>query len=97
MCEVGAGTGGLTRDAFPILDVDNNCELLQYTATDISNVWAPKLLESIGSSKMQFKVRIPALHQISHQEAPWHPCRWERQMTWHSYMLTNCWNSMLSG
>ncbi len=58
MCEVGAGTGGLTRDAFPTLDVDNHCELLQYTATDISNVWAPKLLESIGSSKMQFKARL---------------------------------------
>ncbi len=62
MCEVGAGTGGLTRDAFPILDVDNHCELLQYTATDISAVWAPKLLESIGSSKMQFKARPPPCH-----------------------------------
>ena len=57
VCEVGAGTGGLTRDAFPTLDVDNNCELLQYTATDISSVWAPRLLESINTTKLQFKAR----------------------------------------
>ena len=57
MCEVGAGTGGMTRDAFPTLDVDNNCEILQYTATDISNVWAPRLLESINTTKLQFKAR----------------------------------------
>jgi len=57
VCEVGAGTGGLTRDAFPILDVDNHCEVLQYTATDISAVWAPRLLESFSTSKLQFKAR----------------------------------------
>lgn len=57
MCEVGAGTGGMTRDAFPTLDVDNNCEILQYTATDISSVWAPRLLESINTTKLQFKAR----------------------------------------
>ncbi len=57
VCEVGAGTGGLTRDAFPILDVDNHCEVLQYTATDISAVWAPRLLESFNTSKLQFKAR----------------------------------------
>ena len=57
VCEVGAGTGGLTRDAFPRLDMDNNCEMLQYTATDISSVWAPRLLESISSAKLQFKAR----------------------------------------
>ena len=45
----------MTRDAFPTLDVDNNCEILQYTATDISNVWAPRLLESINTTKLQFK------------------------------------------
>ena len=60
VCEVGAGTGGLTRDAFPTLDVDNNCEILQYTATDISAVWAPRLLESINTTKLQFKARNPA-------------------------------------
>ena len=73
VCEVGAGTGGLTRDAFPILDVDNNCELLQYTATDISNVWAPKLLESIGSSKMQFKARISHLASNESPASPMAP------------------------
>lgn len=57
MCEVGTGTGGLTRDAFPVLDFDANCELLQYTATDISNVWAPRLLAKVKSSKIRFKAR----------------------------------------
>ena len=55
MCELGAGTGGLTRDTFPLLDFDPNCELLQYTATDISSVWGPRLLEKMKSSKMRFK------------------------------------------
>ncbi len=75
MCEVGAGTGGLTRDAFPILDVDNHCELLQYTATDISAVWAPKLLESIGSSKMQFKARRPGALAPPARACSAPPCR----------------------
>lgn len=59
MCELGAGTGGLTRDAFPLLDFDPNCELLQYTATDISSVWAPRLLEKMTSTKLRFKACRP--------------------------------------
>ena len=73
MCEVGAGTGGLTRDAFPTLDVDNNCEILQYTATDISSVWAPRLLESINTTKLQFKAR---------------PCIPDRQVGHHAWCCT---------
>ena len=56
-CEVGAGTGGLTRDVFAMLDADNHCELLQYTATDISPVWAQRLRDRIAKPSFQFKVR----------------------------------------
>lgn len=61
VCEVGAGSGGLTRDAFPILDMDGNVEILQYTATDISRGWASRLLDSVKSPKMQFKARAICL------------------------------------
>lgn len=64
VCEVGTGTGGLTRDAFPVLDFDANCELLQYTATDISNVWAPRLLAKVKSSKIRFKARAHTAAQF---------------------------------
>ncbi len=69
VCEVGTGTGGLTRDAFPVLDFDANCELLQYTATDISNVWAPRLLAKVKSSKIRFKARTHTAAQSMHWQA----------------------------
>ena len=56
-CEVGAGSGGLTRDVFGMLDADNHCELLQYTATDISAAWAQRLKDRIAKPSFQFKVR----------------------------------------
>ena len=54
---MGAGTGGLTRDVFGMLDMDAMCELLQYTATDISAVWAQRLKDRIAKPNFQFKVR----------------------------------------
>ena len=56
-CEVGAGTGGLTRDVFALLDGDNHCELLQYTATDASADGAQRLRDRIAKPSFQTKVR----------------------------------------
>ena len=54
--EVGSGTGGLTKDALPLLDAGLNAELLQYTATDITNAFSSSLLDAVKSPKLQFKV-----------------------------------------
>ena len=55
--EMGSGTGGLTKDALPLLETGLNAELLQYTATDITNAFSGNLLDSIKSPKLQFKVQ----------------------------------------
>ena len=60
--EVGAGTGGLTRDALPLLDDGLNAELLQYTATDITNAFSSSLLDSVRSPKLQSKVGQVVAH-----------------------------------
>ena len=54
--EVGSGTGGLTKDALPLLDAGLNAELLTYTATDITNAFSSSLLDAVKSPKLQFKV-----------------------------------------
>ncbi len=56
-CEAGAGGGALTRDAFELLDGDNHCELLQYTATDASADGAQRLKERIAKPSFQTQVR----------------------------------------
>jgi fatty acid synthase, animal type len=63
--EVGCGTGGLTKDAVPILDKDGTAELLQYCATDVTPAFGPALLDTLRSQKLVFKVRIDesSLHQ----------------------------------
>ena len=58
-CEAGAGGGVLTRDAFELLDGDNHCELLQYTATDASADGAQRLRDAIAKPSFQTKVRAP--------------------------------------
>lgn len=55
--EVGCGTGGLTKDAVPILDKDGSAELLQYCATDVTPAFGPTLLDAIRSQKLAFKVK----------------------------------------
>jgi fatty acid synthase, animal type len=55
--EVGCGTGGLTKDAVPILEKDGNAELLQYCATDVTPAFGPALIDSLRSPKVAFKVR----------------------------------------
>ena len=60
--EVGAGAGGLTRDALPLLDDGLNAELLQYMATDINNAYSSSLLDAVRSPKLQFKVG----HVVAH-------------------------------
>ena len=57
VAEIGAGTGGLTSEAFKILDTNSHSEMLSYVASDISHVWAPQLLEAVGSQKCKFEVR----------------------------------------
>ncbi len=64
--EFGSGTGGLTKDALPLLDAGLNAELLQYTATDITNAFSSGLLEAVKSPKLQFKVRA--------RQAAWMMC-----------------------
>ena len=54
--EVGAGAGGLTKDALPLLDDGLNAELLQYTATDVTSASSGSLLDAVRSPKLQFKV-----------------------------------------
>jgi hypothetical protein len=56
--EVGCGTGGLTKDALPILERDGNAELLQYCATDVTQAFGPALLETLRSQKLAFKVKL---------------------------------------
>ncbi len=72
--EFGSGTGGLTKDALPLLDAGLNAELLQYTATDITNAFSSGLLEAVKSPKLQFKVwrgpgRVDNVHccQLTHE------------------------------
>ena len=59
--EVGAGAGGLTKDALPLLDAGLNAELLQFTATDVTNAFSGSLLDAVKSPKLQFKVTSVAL------------------------------------
>ena len=54
--EMGSGTGGLTKDALPLLSAGLNAELLHYTATDITNAFSSSLLDAVKSPKLQFKV-----------------------------------------
>ena len=56
VAEIGAGTGGLTCEAFMVLDTNSHSEMLSYVASDISHVWAPQLLEAVGSQKCKFEV-----------------------------------------
>ena len=56
VAEVGAGTGGLTCEAFMVLDTNSHSEMLSYVASDVSHVWAPQLLEVVGSQKCKFEV-----------------------------------------
>ena len=58
--EMGAGTGGLTKDALPMLDCDLHHELLRYCATDITSAFSTGLIESVKSPKLVFKARRPA-------------------------------------
>ena len=58
--EMGAGTGGLTKDALPLLDCDLHHELLRYCATDITSAFSTGLIESVKSPKLVFKARRPA-------------------------------------
>ena len=63
--EAGSGTGGLTKDALPLLDAGLNAELLQYTATDITNAFSSSLQDAVKSPKLHFKVGsyVPAVSQ----------------------------------
>ena len=45
------------REAFELLDADNHCELLQYTATDASADGAARLADRIAKPSFQAKVR----------------------------------------
>ena len=65
VAEIGAGTGGLTREAFGILDTNSHCEMLAYMASDVSHGWAPQLLEAIGSPKCKFEVKTQHLFPMS--------------------------------
>lgn len=55
--EMGAGTGGLTKDALPLLDTDLHHELLRYCATDITSAFSTGLIEAVKSPKLVFKAR----------------------------------------
>ena len=55
--EMGAGTGGLTKDALPLLDCDLHHELLRYCATDITSAFSTGLIDAVKSPKLVFKAR----------------------------------------
>ena len=56
MAEVGAGTGGFTRQVIAELDRSPFSELRIYTATDITPAFGPNLLQLVNNSKLEFKV-----------------------------------------
>ena len=55
--EMGSGTGGLTKNALPLLDAGLHSELLQYVATDVTNAFSGGLQDALKSPKLQFKAR----------------------------------------
>lgn len=57
VAEVGAGTGGFTRQVIAELDRSPFSELRSYTATDITPAFGPNLLQLVNNSKLEFKVR----------------------------------------
>ena len=61
MIELGAGTGSLTGQAYPILNEAANSELLQYTCTDISDSAASKISNVVRAPNVAFKVALPPL------------------------------------
>ena len=56
VAEVGAGTGGFTRQVIAELDRSPFSELRSYTATDITPAFGPNLLQLVNNSKLEFKV-----------------------------------------
>jgi fatty acid synthase len=54
--EMGAGTGGLTKDALEMFEMDMHRELLRYCATDITSAFSTGLLDAVRSPKLTFKV-----------------------------------------
>ena len=56
VAEVGAGTGGFTRQVIAELDRSPFSELRGYTATDITPAFGPNLLQLVNNSKLEFKV-----------------------------------------
>ena len=56
--EIGAGTGGFTRQVIAELDRSPFSELRSYTATDITPAFGPSLLQLVNNSKLEFKVCI---------------------------------------
>ncbi|CAK0786732.1 hypothetical protein CVIRNUC_009946 [Coccomyxa viridis] len=55
VAEVGAGTGGFTRQVIAELDRSPFSELRGYTATDITPAFGPNLLQLVNNSKLEFK------------------------------------------
>ncbi|EIE23140.1 hypothetical protein COCSUDRAFT_47508 [Coccomyxa subellipsoidea C-169] len=55
VAEIGAGTGGFTRQVIAELDRSPFSELRGYTATDITPAFGPNLLQMVGNSKLEFK------------------------------------------
>ena len=55
--EVGAGTGGFTRQVLDRLDRNATTELVRYTATDVTPSFRPALLAGLASPKLAFQVR----------------------------------------
>ena len=54
VAEVGAGTGGLTKRAFPALDSDAAADLLRYIATDVTPAFGPALVDAVGGGDPKF-------------------------------------------
>ncbi|EIE22203.1 ketoacyl-synt-domain-containing protein [Coccomyxa subellipsoidea C-169] len=55
VAEIGAGTGGFTRQVFAELNQSPFSELRGYTATDITPGFGPNLLQMISNPKLDFK------------------------------------------
>ena len=54
---MGSGAGGLTKDALPLLDAGLHSELLQYVATNGTDVFSDGLQHALKSSKLHFEAR----------------------------------------
>ena len=54
VAEVGAGTGGLTKRAFPALDSDAASDLLRYVSTDVTPAFCPALVDAVGGGDPKF-------------------------------------------